>query len=188
MLENAQASAFKFVSGKTSMGSLFRYLILFLIITNVIAVLVESEPQFSDVNNPSYSESAHSFFQTFEEISIAIFTFEYVLRLWTARISSAYSFSRIEYFFSFYGIVDLATILPFYVEVGLRASHVKFDGTIFRVFRLFRLLQLEHFVEAFTLLDDVYRGAKDTLAATGLLALVVWVGGACLFYLFERHH
>ena len=41
-------------------------------------------------------------------------------------------------------------------------------------------------MSAFTLLDDVWNSCKDTLAATGLLALVVWVGSACLFYLFEK--
>ncbi|CAN0411363.1 unnamed protein product, partial [Ectocarpus fasciculatus] len=59
-------------------------------------------------------------------------------------------------------------------------------ASAFRVLRLFRILQLEHFVSAFSLLDDVWTASKDTLAATGLLALVVWVGSACLFYLFEK--
>ena len=35
--------------------------------------------------------------------------------------------------------------------------------------------QLENFVDAFKLLDNVWRKCKDTLAATGLLALVIWV-------------
>lgn len=70
--------------------------------------------------------------------------------------------------------------------MALRSSGVYFDASAFRVLRLFRILQLEHFVSAFTLLDDVWSTSKDTLAATGLLALVVWVGSACLFYLFEK--
>lgn len=73
-----------------------------------------------------------------------------------------------------------------YIEAVLRSSGVYFDASAFRVLRLFRILQLEHFVSAFSLLDDVWTASKDTLAATGLLALVVWVGSACLFYLFEK--
>lgn len=73
-----------------------------------------------------------------------------------------------------------------YIEAALRSSGVYFDASAFRVLRLFRILQLEHFVSAFSLLDDVWTASKDTLAATGLLALVVWVGSACLFYLFEK--
>merc|ERR1712072_1154129 len=56
------------------------------------------------------------------------------------------------------------------------------------VFRVFRILLLEHFTEAFTLLDDAFRNCKDTLAATGLLALVIWVGCATLFYVFEGNN
>jgi hypothetical protein len=51
---------------------------------------------------------------------------------------------------------------------------------------LFRILQLEHFLEAFTLLDDAYDQCKATLAATGLLGGMVWVGCATLFYIFEK--
>lgn len=63
---------------------------------------------------------------------------------------------------------------------------VSFEASAFRIMRLFRLLQLEHFVSAFTLLDDVWRGAKSVLAAAGLLALIVWIGAGTLFYLFEQ--
>lgn len=51
--------------------------------------------------------------------------------------------------------------------------------------RILRLFALEHFLEAFTLLDDVYRECRPILMGTGVLALLIWVGGAVLFYLFE---
>lgn len=63
---------------------------------------------------------------------------------------------------------------------------INVDVSVFRILRLFRILQLEHFMSAFTLLDDVWIAVQPTLAATGLLALVLWVGSACLFYLFEK--
>lgn len=61
-----------------------------------------------------------------------------------------------------------------------------FDASVFRVLRFFRILQLENFVSAFTLLDDVWRISKDTLAATALLAMVLWLGSACILYLTEK--
>lgn len=73
-----------------------------------------------------------------------------------------------------------------YIQTALSLSGVHFDASVFRILRLFRILQLEHFVSAFTLLDDVWNSCKATLAATGLLALVLWIGSACLFYLFEK--
>ena len=63
---------------------------------------------------------------------------------------------------------------------------VAYDFALPRFLRLFRVLQLEHYTEAFTLIDDVFRACKETLVATGLLALIVWVGAAYLFFVFER--
>lgn len=68
----------------------------------------------------------------------------------------------------------------------MAAFGIKVDVSVFRILRLFRILQLEHFLAAFTFLDDVWVSVRPTLAATGLLALVLWVGSACLFYLFEK--
>ena len=48
------------------------------------------------------------------------------------------------------------------------------------------MLELEHFLEAFTLLDDVYKNCKGVLSATGIVALVIWIGGASLFWIFEK--
>lgn len=49
-----------------------------------------------------------------------------------------------------------------------------------------RVLQLEHFTEAFTLIDDVFRECKDTLVATSFLAVIIWVGAAYAFFLTEK--
>jgi voltage-gated potassium channel len=54
--------------------------------------------------------------KVFENISIGIFTVEYILRLWTAR----YKYPNVKYpyvrfIFSFMAIIDLMAILPFYI-------------------------------------------------------------------------
>ena len=94
-------------------------------------------------------------------------------------------YSRYNFVSSFYGVVDLVSIAPFYLMILLKCVDVHFDSAIFRVFRVFRMLELERFVPAFTLLTDVYRKSKDVLKATGILALIIWVGGATLFYVFQ---
>lgn len=63
-----------------------------------------------------------------------------------------------------------------------------FDATIFRIFRLARILELEKFFKAFSLLDDVLVQAAPVLKATGVVALIVWVGGATMFYYLEPHN
>ena len=66
------------------------------------------------------------------------------------------------------------------MEQGLVATGMIEAGgdqaRIFRIARIFRLLQLEDFITAFSKLDNVFRASKDVLKATGLMALIVWVG------------
>ena len=130
----------------------------------------------------------NDFFFVFEIFSVAIFSFEYCVRVFTASIQSKYLYSTRVYIFSFYGIVDLLSFFPFYIELIFTLVPGSFDSTIFRIFRLLRLFQLEHYAKAFSLLDDVFFACKDTLAGSGLLALIIWIGSACLFYISERNN
>jgi len=112
------------------------------------------------------------------EYSTNIILFKLLLFVFTGRIGI--------YLTSFFGVMDMLSIFPSYVQLGLTAAGYSFDSTIFRIFRLVRIFELEHFLEAFTLLDDAFRSAKDHLAAAGLLALIIWVGCSALFFIFEN--
>ena len=62
------------------------------------------------------------------------------------------------------------------------------EAKVFRIFRIFRVLQLEDFIIAFSKLDNVFRASKDVLKATGLLAIIIWVGTSALFFIFEQNN
>jgi hypothetical protein len=62
------------------------------------------------------------------------------------------------------------------------------NAKIFRIFRIFRILQLEDFVTAFSKIDNVFRASKDVLKATALMGVIVWVGSAAFFYIFEENN
>ena len=72
----------------------------------------------------------------FEAISIYIFSFEYLYRVYLAfkekKIKGVF-----KYIFSVYGLIDLISILPFYLN-----QIVKLDGRFFRILRLFRLTRI----------------------------------------------
>ena len=137
----------------------FRHTILALILLNVLAVLLESMKEVKEFVGPT--------FEIFEGVSVVIFTVEYILRMFSVVKDANQNYSRCEYATTFFGIVDLMAIAPWYIELILVASGIHFDGAIFRVFRIFRFFQLEHFVTAFTKLDDVFRQCKDVLKAAG---------------------
>jgi voltage-gated potassium channel Kch len=106
--------------------------IAFLIIASVIAVLVENTPEL-------YNNYA-GWFHGFDVVSVAIFTLEYVLRVSTAHLNPEFagkSFPRLRYAFSFYALVDLVAIAPFYF-----ASFVDVDVEMLRVLRVLRLARM----------------------------------------------
>jgi hypothetical protein len=91
---------------------------------------------------------------------------------------------------TFFGIVDFLSTAPWFIEQALVATGSLDPGsdaaTVFRLFRIFRILQLEDFVTAFSKLDNVFRASWDVLKATGLMAVIIWVGCGALFYIFEH--
>ena len=102
---------------------LFERSIFILIVINLIAMIVESEP---DLNS-----TIKYFLSVFETFSIVIFSIEYILR----TINSVKE--RGGYNLSFFGVIDLFSILPFYLQ-----SLMGFDGRFVRIFRLFRISRI----------------------------------------------
>ena len=178
-------------SGKTHHTTLSmagRIFIFAVIILNIVAVIVESVPTIDKAvgNEPG------NFFDVFETVSIIVFSLEYASRLFCAPKNRESLYSSWVYAQTFYGIVDLLSTAPWYIEQILVATGVMADGgdaaMIFRIFRIVRLLQLEDFITAFSKLDNVFRASMGILKSTVLLALIVWVGGGSLFYILERNN
>jgi len=105
-----------------------------LIVLNLLALLVEQIPQLFDPYK--------NLFHVFDMFSLVVFTTEYVLRLYAAPEDPEFNhsrFPRLRYIFSMYALIDLAAILPFYLEMS---GLVKLDLRALRVLRLLRLLKL----------------------------------------------
>ena len=190
-----QVAVNEFLNGKedenghahfTSWSRASRIFIFTVIITNIIAVLAESVPSIDKAvgNEPG------NFFDVFEAFSVLVFAVEYICRLFCAPKNRTALYSSLVYATTFFGIVDFLSTAPWFVEQALVLSGAITDGDdnarIFRIFRIFRILQLEDFVTAFSKLDNVFRASKDVLKATGLVALIIWVGCGALFYIFEE--
>mmetsp|Transcript_2717 Transcript_2717/g.5880 ORF Transcript_2717/g.5880 Transcript_2717/m.5880 type:complete len:1287 (+) Transcript_2717:156-4016(+) len=162
-----------------------RVFIFTVIILNIVAVMAESIPSIDKRvgNDPG------NFFDIFEAFSVGVFAIEYACRLFCAPKNREALYSPWVYAGTFFGIVDALSTFPWFIEQGLILAGVISAGgdvaMVFRIFRVFRILQLEDFVTAFSKLDNVFRASKDVLKATGLMALIIWIGGAALFYIFE---
>ena len=103
-----------------------------LIILSVAAIVAEH-------NDALYAPHAQ-WFHWFDVITVSIFTVEYLLRLGAAPLDPQYAgkrFARVRHFFSFYALVDLIAIAPFYFS-----NWVLVDVEMLRVLRLLRLMRI----------------------------------------------
>ena len=108
------------------------YFISGLISLNVIAIFLES---YKSIN-----QEFKWVFYGIEFISIIVFSIEYVLRVWVADLEHptlSPTKARLKYMFSFLGLVDLLSILPFYLPFL-----ISIDLRVMRILRLLRLLRL----------------------------------------------
>lgn len=137
-------------------------------IISVVAVVLETVPSLSD--------HIHVF-NFIEWVAVAIFTIEYLARLYISN-------PRWKYPVSFFGIIDLVSILPTFLGVGnltfLKSARAL---RVVRLLRLVRLAKLSHLHKAHS---DESLGAigLNTLIFFVVLVLALLLSGT-LIYLFE---
>ncbi len=154
----------------------FDGLMVTLIIANVIAVVAST---MTEIGLEYASE-----FLVFEVVSVAIFTAEYIARLWVSlelpSLQRQHPIkARLRYALTPWLLIDLFAILPFYL-----AFIIPIDLRALRVFRLIRFFKLARYSPALTSLSRVIREERRALLA----ALVVMVGlllfsSSVMFYL-----
>jgi voltage-gated potassium channel len=149
-----------------------------LIFLNIFAIVLESFKELKHL---------YLFFEIFELITVIIFSFEYILRLWTADLlfqGLGKIKSRFRFVFSFLGIVDLIAILPFYlpffVNIDLRMLR------IMRLTRLLRIFKLNRYSRSLSLIGRVLRKKKDELSATIFITFILLLFASTLMYYIER--
>jgi voltage-gated potassium channel len=139
------------------------------------ALIVISLVSFCVETLPDLSPTAESWLYAIEVVTIAIFTIEYVVRILVAD-------NRIKSVFSFFGIVDLIAILPFYLSAGIDLRAVR----VLRFFRIFRAFKLLRYNRAIERLRRAFLFVKEELLLFfGATALVVFLSSVGIYY-FEH--
>ena len=155
--------------------SRFDAFIYILIIANILAMILESHSFMKD--------RFGQIFSFFELISILIFTVEYFYRIYMSykenKIKGVFS-----YVFSFFGIIDFISILPFYIK-----QFVLIDGRFFRILRLFRLsriFKLGRDSKSLKLFIKALSAVKNELKFTFFLSLLCILFSASAIYFLEN--
>lgn len=126
----------------TKAGRIFDLSIQFIIIVSILAFTLETIPDLS--------EQTKRVLFIIEIISVAIFSVEYILRVYVAD-------NKLSFIFSFYGLIDLLAILPFYIARGIDLRSLRILR-LFRLIRIFKLLRyslaIQRFRRAFSLIKE----------------------------------
>jgi voltage-gated potassium channel len=138
-----------------------------LIVLSLISFALETLPRLSG--------DVRKVLRVFEVFSVSVFTVEYILRLALSR-------PRRRYIFSFFGLIDLAAILPFYLSTGIDLRSIR----AFRLLRLFRLFKLARYSAAVRRYHRAFLIAKEELILFGVTALILLYLSAVGIYYFEH--
>lgn len=153
--------------------------IAILIGVNILAIILETVPVIE--------RSMGRFFAALEIFSVVIFSAEYLLRLWSAVEIPKYSrpiTGRIRYIFSFFALVDLLAVLPFYLHTVVRLDLRFIRGL--RLMRLLRLLKLGRYSESLGMLMRVFRSKRDDILVSTFIILLILLLSSSLMYFLEH--
>ncbi len=124
--------------------------------------------------------------EAFEAFSVAVFSLEYLARLWACRSQPVYArpvLGRLRYFLSPLALVDLLAVLPYFL--GFLAVDMRFLRAL-RLLRLLRIAKFGRYSETLALFGRVMRHKKEELAITSLLMLILIILSASLMYFAEH--
>ena len=148
-------------------------LITLVVLLSVTEIILESVDSIGSVYGAQLA--------MFETFSVAFFTLEFLLRLWSngSRHSDSDWKGRKDYIFSFHGLVDIISILPFYLQVLFPGA----DLRVLRLLRLTRLLKLSHYSTAIEdLASAIYAERRSFGAVVYLLSIAIVASSTLMYY------
>lgn len=157
----------------TPWGKLFDVVLLITILFSVALVMLESVP--------AVNAKHHEMLVILEWVVTILFTIEYALRIYCVR-------RPWRYFFSFYGIIDLLSILPTYLGLFYPTTKYLSSIRILRLFRIFRIFGLTQFMRGGSMLLIALRQsrAKIIVFLSFIILIVVVIGS--IMYVVEGKH
>ncbi len=151
----------------TRMGRVFDIALLWAIVISILIIILESVKSLND----KYGV----YFKMIEWVISILFTIEFLIRVWVVKKKSGY-------IFSFFGMVDLLTILSFYLSLIFPGSRPLIMLRAIRLLRIFRIYQLTHYLsESAVLGKALIRSLKRITVFLSVLLVVVIILGTIMF-------
>ena len=148
----------------TFAGRWFDIFIQLLILLSLLSFSIETLPDIKG--------STRIILRKFEVFSIVIFTIEYVLRVWISD-------KKLKFIFSFFGIIDLLAILPFYLSFGIDLRSIR----IFRLLRLLRVFKMLRFNQAILNFTKAMKSIKEEIILFFIISsFLIFLSAVGIYY------
>ena len=145
------------------------------IILNILAMLLQTFRSLS---------AAFTVFEIIEYVTVGIFIVEYILRIWTADLlypNKGFWGSRLRFFISYDGVIDLLTILPFYFLSGFIVFRM------LRVVRIFRLFKINTQLDSFNVITDVLKEKRKQILSSVFIIIILMLASSIGMYYAEHN-
>ena len=122
---------------------------------------------------------------TVEAVTVLFFTADYLLRIWTADyyyegMGLPPARARVKFLFSWAGIIDLLSCLPFFVSAGGGALRM------FRIIRILRVFRIHHYADPLRVIGDVIRKKRGQLLSSCFIVLILMIAASLMMYSLEH--
>ena len=154
----------------TRAGRLFDQWLIVAILVSVAVVLVDSVK--------SVNAQHGDLFEVLEWGFTALFTVEYIARLVCVRHPWRYATS-------FFGIVDLLSVLPTYLALLVPEAHALIDVRILRLLRIFRVMKLTAYLWEYQSLGRALVASRRKIMVFLLAVLMIVLIMGTLMYIVE---
>ncbi|WP_345786013.1 ion transporter [Pelagicoccus enzymogenes] len=153
---------------------LFDVLLILAIIVSVITVMLASVE--------SIRAEYGGLLYAVEWVFTGLFTLEYFVRIYVSK-------KPLRYIFSFFGLVDLLSILPTYVDLFLPGAHYLMLFRALRVLRIFRVLKMVQFVgEANQLYAAIKASLRKIIVFVMAVVTMVLILGSIMYLIEGPEH
>ena len=148
--------------------------LVFAVAVNIFIAIFDTFPQ---------AEPYEKIIWAVECVTVIFFAIDYVLRIWTADYlneTMSPAKARLKFIFSWAGLVDLLSCLPFLVASGGGALRM------FRIIRILRVFRIHHYADPLRVIGDVIKKKQGQLLSSIFIVFILMIASSLMMYNLEH--
>lgn len=118
-----------------------------------------------------------------ECITVVFFAVDYLMRIWTADYlyeNMSPARARLRFIFSWAGLVDLLSCVPFLAASGGGALRM------FRIIRILRVFRIHHYADPLRVIGDVIKKKQGQLLSSIFIVFILMIASSLMMYNLEH--